>query len=124
MYVFITGTSGHFLADTSAVDKSLGVNLPVMPITAGGCYERHQTGWTGWSTNSEEAIFSLICIARAFITTKPLLVLGPITNNCTLPLEIFHEHNPSARTMALGSTQPLTEMTTRNISWKVKAAGA
>jgi len=26
--------------------------------------------------------------------------------------------------MALGSTQPLTEMSTRNISWVVKAAGA
>jgi len=26
-------------------------------------------------------------------------------------------HNPSGRTMALGSTQPLTEMNTRNISW-------
>jgi hypothetical protein len=26
--------------------------------------------------------------------------------------------------MALGSTQPLTEMGTRNISWGVKAAGA
>jgi hypothetical protein len=25
--------------------------------------------------------------------------------------------------MALGSTQPLTEMSTRNISWGVKAAG-
>jgi hypothetical protein len=29
---------------------------------------------------------------------------------------IFHLHNPSGRTMALGSTQPLTEMSTRNIS--------
>jgi len=29
---------------------------------------------------------------------------------------IFHSHNPSGRTMALGSTQPLTEMSTRNIS--------
>jgi len=27
----------------------------------------------------------------------------------------FHRHNPSCRTMALGSTQPLTEMSTRNI---------
>jgi len=26
--------------------------------------------------------------------------------------------------MALGSTQPLTEMSTRNICWGVKAAGA
>ena len=30
---------------------------------------------------------------------------------------IFHLHNPSDRTMALGSTQPLTEMSTRRISW-------
>ena len=30
---------------------------------------------------------------------------------------IFHWHNPSGRTMALGSTQPLTEMSTRNSSW-------
>jgi hypothetical protein len=33
-------------------------------------------------------------------------------------------HNPSGRIMALGSTQPLTEMSTRGISWGVKAAGA
>jgi len=30
---------------------------------------------------------------------------------------IFYCHNPSGRTMALGSTQPLTEMSTRNIFW-------
>jgi len=29
----------------------------------------------------------------------------------------FHWYNPSGRTMALGLTQPLTEMSTRNISW-------
>jgi hypothetical protein len=37
---------------------------------------------------------------------------------------IFHWNNPVGRTMALGSTQPLTEMSTRNISWGVNAAGA
>jgi hypothetical protein len=37
---------------------------------------------------------------------------------------IFQWHNPSDRTMALGSTQPLTEMSTRCISWGVKAVGA
>ena len=31
--------------------------------------------------------------------------------------------NPFDRTMAMGSTQPLTEMSTRDISWGVKAAG-
>jgi hypothetical protein len=36
----------------------------------------------------------------------------------------FHWHNTVGRTMALGSTQPLTEISTRNISWGVKAAGA
>ena len=35
---------------------------------------------------------------------------------------IFHWHNPSGCTMALGLTQPLAEMTTRNISSGVKAA--
>ena len=30
---------------------------------------------------------------------------------------IFHWHNPSDRAMTLGSTQPLTEMSTRRISW-------
>ena len=29
----------------------------------------------------------------------------------------FHWHNPSGRTLALGLTQPLTEMSTRNVSW-------
>jgi hypothetical protein len=37
---------------------------------------------------------------------------------------IFHLHDPSSRTMALGLTQTLTEMSTRDISWGVKAAGA
>jgi hypothetical protein len=31
--------------------------------------------------------------------------------------ENFHWHNSSGRTMALGSTQPLTEMSTKNTSW-------
>jgi hypothetical protein len=29
---------------------------------------------------------------------------------------IFHGHNPSGRTMVLRLTQPLTEMSTRNVS--------
>jgi len=37
---------------------------------------------------------------------------------------IFHLHNPSDRTMGLGSTQPLTEMSTMSISWGVITAGA
>jgi hypothetical protein len=46
---------------------------------------------------------------------------------CSIPdgvTGMYHWHSPSGRTMALGSTQPLTEMSTRNNSWDVKAAGA
>jgi hypothetical protein len=35
---------------------------------------------------------------------------------------IFHSLDPSGRTMGLASTQPLTEMSTRSISWWLKAA--
>jgi hypothetical protein len=37
-------------------------------------------------------------------------------------IEIFYWHNPSVRTMALGSNQPLREMSTRNISRPVRRA--
>ena len=37
---------------------------------------------------------------------------------------IFHSHNHFYRTVAVWSTEPLTEMSTRDISWGVKAAGA
>jgi len=36
-------------------------------------------------------------------------------------VRVYHSHNPSCLTMALGSNQPLTEMSTRVISWAVKA---
>jgi hypothetical protein len=37
---------------------------------------------------------------------------------------IFQWHNPYGPTTTLGSTPPLTEMSSRNISWGVKAVGA
>jgi hypothetical protein len=48
-------------------------------------------------------------------------VAGSIPDDVT---GIFHWHNPSGCTMALGSTQPLTEMSTMNNSCGVKAADA
>jgi hypothetical protein len=35
----------------------------------------------------------------------------------------FHWLNASGRPMALRSTQPLTEISTKNISWEIKATG-
>ena len=41
-------------------------------------------------------------------------VMGSIPDGIT---GISYWHNPSSRTMALGLTQPLKEMSTWNISW-------
>jgi hypothetical protein len=41
-----------------------------------------------------------------------------------LLFSIFYWHNSAGRAVALGSTQPLKDTSTRNISWGVKAAGA
>ena len=38
-------------------------------------------------------------------------------------IEIFNRFNPSDRTMALVSTQPLAEMSTSGISWRVTVVG-
>jgi hypothetical protein len=39
-------------------------------------------------------------------------------------LVFFLRLTPSSRTMTLGTTQPLTEMSTTGISWRVKAVTA
>jgi hypothetical protein len=39
-------------------------------------------------------------------------------------VDFFNLPNPSSHTMALGSTQPLTEMSTRNLPGGQRAAGA
>jgi hypothetical protein len=44
-------------------------------------------------------------------------VAGSIPDSVT---GFVHWHTSSGRTMVLGSTQPLTEMSTSNISWGVK----
>jgi hypothetical protein len=44
-------------------------------------------------------------------------VAGSIPDDVT---GFFHAHNPSGRIMALGSTQPVTEMSTTNISWGLR----
>ena len=49
--------------------------------------------------------------------TKSRKVAGSIPDGV---IGNFHRHNPSGRTMALGLTHPLTEMSTTNIFWKGK----
>ena len=70
-----------------------------------------------WHTTN---LLYVIMYATFFATSRK--VAGSIPDGV---IEIFHWHNRSGRTMALGLTQLLTEISTRNISWGgVKAAGA
>ena len=65
-------------------------------------------------------IYLLLCTFSIRATRQK--VAGSISDDV---IRIFHGQNPSGRTMAVESTNPLTEMGTRNISWGgLKAAGA
>jgi hypothetical protein len=61
------------------------------------------------------------CVSLYSISATRQEVTGSIPDGV---IRIFHSHNPSGHTMALGWTQPLTEISTTNISWEVKAASA
>ena len=71
---------------------------------------------------------------QSFILNKPIrifitsCVLGCWQSNgipsCVFRIGHWDVCIPSGRTMALGTTQPITQMSTRDISWPVKAAGA
>ena len=63
-----------------------------------GCWGRHLT----------------VSLIITNITLHIQKVTGSIPDGV---IGIFHWHNPSNRTMALGLTQPLKEMSTRRISW-------
>jgi hypothetical protein len=64
----------------------------------------------GWALNDENG--QIQTHLRYCATNQK--VAGSIPDGV---MEFFIDINPSDRTMALGSTQPLTEMSTRRISW-------
>jgi len=66
---------------------------------------------------------STLTIGNSYFPSNPSprKVAGSIPDGV---IGIFYWHNPSGRTMSLGLTLPLTEMSTRNISWGVKVASA
>jgi hypothetical protein len=66
-----------------------------------------------------DIIFNTFVVTRHEVPYRK--VAGSIPDGV---IGIFRWHNSSDRTMALGSTRPLTEMSTRSIFLGVKAAGA
>ena len=73
-------------------------------------------------------LHSIVLLSDIFCLVFPFCMWGSWLRHCAtsrkvaglIPdgvIGIFHWHNPSGRTMALWSTQPLTEMSTRYITW-------
>jgi len=81
-----------------------------MPVTKVEKYEQ--------PTTETFVYFTVNNIAKHYGTIRK--VAGSIPDDVT---RIFLSHIPFARAMNLGSTQHLKEMSIRNISWGVKAAG-
>ena len=71
-------------------------------------------------TGSTEYLRDTLLVAQ-LVEALRYKVAGSIPDGV---IGIFHWNNPSGRTMALVLTQPLTEISTKNISWGVKADGA
>jgi len=97
---------------TSKENKFVGQKLGiVIKLTLNSYYQRAlnmhiiQCGTRCWWCS----LLRHCATSRKFAGSIPDGVIG-----------IFHWHNLSGRTKALGLTQPLTEMSTRNISWGVK----
>jgi hypothetical protein len=60
----------------------------------------------------------IIIIIIIIIMTTAIIIIQKVAGS--IPdgvMEFFIDINTSDRNMALGSTQPLTEMSTRSISW-------
>jgi hypothetical protein len=84
-----------------------------------------------WCTNSiSHTIYTKFCTPCCIVLvtrwrswlrhcTTSSKVVGSIPDGV---IGIFYWHNPSGHTMALGLTEPLTKMSTRNISWGGKGS--
>jgi hypothetical protein len=73
-----------------------------------------ESGHSWLDTDTESLHLSALVIIYIIITDSTFKVAGSIPDGV---IGFFHWLNPSGRTMALGSTQPLIEMSTRNVFW-------
>jgi len=81
--------------------------------------ETHVVGFPEWLQVTYQQLAPVLIIGPLHVSAlrhcaTSRKVAGSIPNGV---IGIFHWHNPSGRTVALGLTQPVTEMSTRNISW-------
>jgi hypothetical protein len=91
--------------------NSTAISHPVLltacqMVTSGLSWTARPVGWSLTATHAQDHVTSKRGGPSPYRAVEPWLLL--------LLLLLY---NPSGRTMALGSTKPLTEMSTRNISW-------
>jgi hypothetical protein len=79
-----------------------------------------QRDWN-WLWHLHECITAAVPLPRASLRIKCDSVVGSGTmlqaGRSRVRFRFFNWYKSSSRTMALGSTQPLTEMSTRNLPW-------
>jgi hypothetical protein len=74
--------------------------------------------WLGWGCKQQKGYnFLLHVTTMGTAAGTALQIRRSLVRSQMVSLEFFIGINSSDRTMALGSTQPLTEMSTRSISW-------
>ena len=116
----------------------LSLKVRAWNCVPGKCVSRRTSAYESTVTTSQKTQYVFIINTKRLVLFS--LIIGVYCENCgtrwrswlrhcagSIPAGVignFHWHNPSGRIMALGSTQHLTEMSTRNISWGVKATGA
>jgi hypothetical protein len=65
---------------------------------------------------TEVIITQMVCI----IFILNLVTMGGIRGHAVASLDIFNSHNPSRHTIALGSTQPLIGISTRDLPGRIR----
>jgi len=111
------------ISSTVVSYSSMQIKIPYVPFS-GKFFVYYPINFNYWSWSSyicprlyKEIYLNTVLYAvaqwlRCCATNRK--VAGSIPDGV---ISIFNWYNPSDRTMALGSTQPLTEMSTRSISW-------
>jgi hypothetical protein len=123
-----TSIKCNIIKQTSCLMTQLHVSAWQQPIIRMTCIKYLQECWL-WSYSAclRESVKISILLHLVYYLTQGTTVAQWLRYCATnrkvagsIPddvIGIFHWHNPSDRTMAMGSTQPLTEMSTRSISW-------
>ena len=68
--------------------------------------------------SSSHYVFLFLCLYILILSRRHCATSRKVAGSISdCVIGIFHLHNTSGRAMVLGLTQPLTEISTRNVSW-------